>query len=188
MWYCFLRDVMSLVTQVSTLLPWSLSMWILVILRMVCRLNKMHPFLSFLEIDKISFNLLQNDNEAACHNLQRLPFKNIQIASERSYLLKLTEKFELLINRMQCKSIWLIGEKRKRDQKEWYNTNQYNTLFSKSITFTYKQANNNIKKKINLGGRNILEDNVLFQPMEITVRAVNLLFSKIMKNIFWTIY
>ena len=36
---------------------------------------------------------------------------------------------------------------------------QYNTLLNNSITSTYKQSKNSIKKKINFSGRKILKDN-----------------------------
>ena len=39
-----------------------------------------------------------------------------------------------------------------------YRLSKYNMLLNKSITSTYKKSNNNIKKKINISGRNILKD------------------------------
>ena len=44
---------------------------------------------------------------------------------------------------------------------------QYNTLFNNSITSTYKKLNNNIKKKINISGKNILKDKKVLQHMDI---------------------
>ena len=44
---------------------------------------------------------------------------------------------------------------------------QYNMLLNNSITSTYKKSNNNIKKKINISGRNILKDKEVLQRMDI---------------------
>ena len=35
---------------------------------------------------------------------------------------------------------------------------QYEQLIMKSLTSTYKKANNNIKKKINMFGKNLMKD------------------------------
>ena len=48
---------------------------------------------------------------------------------------------------------------------------QYNTLLNNSITSTYKKSNSNIKKKINISGRNILEDKEVLQPMDINSKS-----------------
>ena len=44
---------------------------------------------------------------------------------------------------------------------------QYNMLLNISITSTYKISNNNIKKKINISGRNILKPNEVLIRMDI---------------------
>ena len=44
---------------------------------------------------------------------------------------------------------------------------QYNILLNNSITSTYKKSNNNIKKKVNISGRNILKDKEVLQCMDI---------------------
>ena len=44
---------------------------------------------------------------------------------------------------------------------------QYNTLLNNSITSTNKKSNSNIKKEINISGRNILKDKEVLQPMDI---------------------
>ena len=44
---------------------------------------------------------------------------------------------------------------------------QYNMLLNNSITSIYKKSNNNIKKKINISGRNILKDKEVLQRMYI---------------------
>ena len=44
---------------------------------------------------------------------------------------------------------------------------QYNILLNNSITSTDKKSNNNIKKKININGRNILKDKEVLQSMDI---------------------
>ena len=44
---------------------------------------------------------------------------------------------------------------------------QYNTLLNNFITSTYKRSNSNIKKKINISGRNILKDKEVIQRMDI---------------------
>ena len=44
---------------------------------------------------------------------------------------------------------------------------QYNTLLNNFITSTYKRSNSNIKKKINISGRNILKDKEVIQCMDI---------------------
>ena len=46
--------------------------------------------------------------------------KNIPIPSEESYLLKLTEKIELVIKRMRWKAIYYNEGKVRRKQTEWY--------------------------------------------------------------------
>ena len=48
---------------------------------------------------------------------------------------------------------------------------QYNTLLNNSITSTYKKSNSNIKTKINISGRNILEDKEVLQPMDINSKS-----------------
>ena len=160
--------------------------------------------------------------------------KNIPIPSERSYLLKLTEKIELVIKRMRWKAIYFSEGKEKRNQTEWYglkstmcpgkvnelvpfeknlialvknvkfrkvknhfqkklqhdikmirtsdktltfadktnnmyrlSKDQYNMLLNNSITSIYKKSNNNIKKKINISGRNILKEKEVLQRMDI---------------------
>ena len=160
--------------------------------------------------------------------------KNIPIRSETSYLLKLTEKVELVIKRMRWKAIYFNEGKGGRNQTEWYglrstrypgkfnklvpfekdlialvknvkvrkvknnfqkklqqdkkmirtsektmtfadktknmyrlSKDQYNILLNNSITSTDKKSNNNIKKKININGRNILKDKEVLQSMDI---------------------
>ena len=44
---------------------------------------------------------------------------------------------------------------------------QYKTLLNNSITSTYKKSNSNIKKKLNISGRNILKDKEVLQRMDI---------------------
>ena len=44
---------------------------------------------------------------------------------------------------------------------------QYNMFLNNSITSTYKKSNNNIKKKINISGRNILNNKEVLQRMNI---------------------
>ena len=44
---------------------------------------------------------------------------------------------------------------------------QYNMLLNNCITSTYKKSNSNIKKKINISGRNILKDKEVLQRMDI---------------------
>ena len=46
--------------------------------------------------------------------------KKIPVPSEKSYLLKLTEKIELVIKRMLWKVIYFNEEKRMKTQTEWY--------------------------------------------------------------------
>ena len=48
-----------------------------------------------------------------------------------------------------------------------FSKDQYNMLLNNSITSTYKKSNNNIKKKINVSGRNILKDKEMLQRMGI---------------------
>ena len=160
--------------------------------------------------------------------------KNTPIPSERSYLLKLTEKIELVMKRMRWKAIYFSEGKERRNQTEWYglkskirsgkvnelvpfekdlialvknvkfrkvknhfqkklqhdikmirtsgktltfadktnnmyrlSKDQYNMLLNNSITSTYKKSNNNIKKKINISGRNILKDKEVLRRMDI---------------------
>ena len=164
--------------------------------------------------------------------------KNIPIPSERSYLLKLTEKIELVIKPMRWKAIHYNEGQGRRNQTEWYglrstrcpgkvnelipfekdlialvkvikfrkvknqflkkfqqdikrirtsdktmtiadktnsiyrlSKDQYNTLLNNSITSTYKKSNINIKKKINISGRNILKDKEVIQRMDINCES-----------------
>ena len=48
---------------------------------------------------------------------------------------------------------------------------QYNMLLNNSITSIYKKSNNNIKKKINISGRNILKDKEVLQRMDINGKS-----------------
>ena len=48
---------------------------------------------------------------------------------------------------------------------------QYNMLLNNSITPTCKKSNNNIKKKINISGRNILKDKEVLQRMKINGKS-----------------
>ena len=43
------------------------------------------------------------------------------------------------------------------------------------ITSTYKQANNNLKKQINMAGKNLLRDNEVMKGMETNEEVIVLL-------------
>ena len=55
----------------------------------------------------------------------------------------------------------------KTDNMYRLSKDQYNTLLNNSITSTNKKSNSNIKKEINISGRNILKDKEVLQPMDI---------------------
>ena len=43
---------------------------------------------------------------------------------------------------------------------------QYNQLIMSSLTFNYKKASNNIKKQINMAGKNLMRDKEVIKRME----------------------
>ena len=43
---------------------------------------------------------------------------------------------------------------------------QYNQLIMNSLTFNYKKASNNIKKQINMAGKNLMRDKEVIKRME----------------------
>ena len=52
---------------------------------------------------------------------------------------------------------------------------QYEQLIMKSLTSTYKKANNNIKKKINMFGKNLMKDKLVINEWKQTKREIVLL-------------
>ena len=72
----------------------------------ICSRNVEHCYsLPFISMEKVNLNYST---------------KNIPILSERSCLLKLTEKIELVIKRMRWKAIYFSEGKGRRNQTEWY--------------------------------------------------------------------
>ena len=43
---------------------------------------------------------------------------------------------------------------------------QYNQLIMNSLTFNYKKASNNIKKQINMAGKNLMRDKEVIKRMK----------------------
>ena len=122
--------------------------------------------------------------------------KSIPIPSERTYLLQLMEKVKMVITRMRWKAIHFNSNNNrdniKEENTEWYGLKspysprqvkelipfdktsnmyrltkeEYDQLIMNSITSTYKKANNNIKKQINMAGKNLMRDKEIIKRME----------------------
>ena len=69
-WFSISHDVTTQVTRKSSLLPWKVSIWIMVKTCVLYASHKIHLLLKFIKIDETSVNLLHNYSKSKCHKLQ----------------------------------------------------------------------------------------------------------------------